>query len=240
MDGHEREDVVEYRKMVGLGFLKADNAPTDAKKALPSNLSCPPRAPTYWRRQSSCFTMNLRFRPTKISRHCGHQRGHVIRPKLKGSGIMVLDFIEEKKGYLALTDEEYERAKQVDPIIKKHARQWLEYGEAKEGYWTSRSSWLRSRKQRRLLTSNTNILQRRAEKVVWISDHSSSHTAMSDDALDVSKMNVIPGGKQRVMRDTAAHTGYGYPVLHTPRPRRPRYSYSKATAAHLARPRWHA
>ena len=36
---------------------------------------------------------------------------------------------------------------------------------------------------------------------VWIFDHSSCHAAMPDDALDVSKMNVNPGGKQRVMRD---------------------------------------
>jgi len=38
---------------------------------------------------------------------------------------------------------------------------------------------------------------------VWIFDHSSCHAAMADDSLDVSKMNVDPGGKQRVMR-------YGY------------------------------
>ena len=33
-------------------------------------------------------------------------------------------------------------------------------------------------------------------------DHSSCHAAMADDALDVNKMNVFPGGKQRIMRDT--------------------------------------
>ena len=38
-------------------------------------------------------------------------------------------------------------------------------------------------------------------KVVWIFDHSSCHAAMPEDALDASKMNVNPGGKQRVMRD---------------------------------------
>ena len=36
---------------------------------------------------------------------------------------------------------------------------------------------------------------------VWIFDHSSCHGAMAEDSLDVSKMNVGPGGKQRVMRD---------------------------------------
>lgn len=37
---------------------------------------------------------------------------------------------------------------------------------------------------------------------VWVFDHSSCHAVMADDALDVNKMNVNPGGKQRVMRDT--------------------------------------
>ncbi len=50
---------------------------------------------------------------------------------------MISDFICEQSGYLALTDDEYEQAKQRDPTIRKHARQWLEYGEAKEGYWIS-------------------------------------------------------------------------------------------------------
>ena len=38
-------------------------------------------------------------------------------------------------------------------------------------------------------------------RVVWIFDHSSCHAAIPDDALDVSKMNLNPGGKQRVMQD---------------------------------------
>ena len=36
---------------------------------------------------------------------------------------------------------------------------------------------------------------------VWIFDYCSCHAAMLDDALDVSKMSVNPGGKQRIMRD---------------------------------------
>ena len=38
-------------------------------------------------------------------------------------------------------------------------------------------------------------------RIVWIFDHSSCHAAMPKYALDVSKMNANPGGKQRVMRD---------------------------------------
>ena len=50
----------------------------------------------------------------------------MIRPKSKGSGIMISDFISEQSGYLSLTDDEYERAKQKYPTIKTYARQPLE------------------------------------------------------------------------------------------------------------------
>ena len=53
------------------------------------------------------------------------------------SGIMVSDFIMEKHGYLCLTDEEYDRAKQSDPNVQKAARELLEYGESRDGYWNS-------------------------------------------------------------------------------------------------------
>ena len=36
---------------------------------------------------------------------------------------------------------------------------------------------------------------------MWVFDHSSCHAAMADDAVEVSKMNVKPGGKQRIMHD---------------------------------------
>ena len=67
----------------------------------------------------------------------GEKGTSVMRPKSNGSGIMVSDFIDERNGYLQLTEEEYEHAKEKDPMIRKHARQLLEYREAREGYWTS-------------------------------------------------------------------------------------------------------
>lgn len=48
---------------------------------------------------------------------------------------MVSDFIDEHNGFLSLTDEEYERAKQVNPSAKKYTHRFLEYRENKEGYW---------------------------------------------------------------------------------------------------------
>ena len=48
---------------------------------------------------------------------------------------MVSDFIGEKHGYLQLSSEEFEAAKQKYPDIhEQRARAYLEYGEPKEGY----------------------------------------------------------------------------------------------------------
>jgi len=50
---------------------------------------------------------------------------------------MVSDFVTEKNGFLCLTEEEYQAAKRNNPNIKMSARKLLEYGESREGYWTS-------------------------------------------------------------------------------------------------------
>ena len=36
---------------------------------------------------------------------------------------------------------------------------------------------------------------------MWVFDDSSCHVAIADDALEVGKMNVKPGGKQKIMHD---------------------------------------
>ena len=61
----------------------------------------------------------------------------MLRPKSKGSGIMVSDLVDERNGYLALTDEEYAEACKKDITIPQQARQTLEYGESQEEYWNS-------------------------------------------------------------------------------------------------------
>ena len=111
---------------------------------------------------------------------------------------MVSDFINEHNGYLQLTDEEYARVKANNPTIRKHARQLFEYGEAREGYWTSEKFMSQLKEAVKIVDAK----HPKADgwQFVWIFDQSSCHAAMPSDALDVSKMNVYPCGK-RVMRD---------------------------------------
>ncbi len=61
----------------------------------------------------------------------------VLRPKSKGSGIMVSDFIDQHSVFLRLSEDELAFAKTTDPNFPVEARALLEYGAEREGYWTS-------------------------------------------------------------------------------------------------------
>ena len=142
VDGHERDDVVEYRskflrKMVGLGFLNSSNSPSeDAKSAVSKFNIQPPQH--FIDKTVIIFHDESTFQSNDDQPTLWGEKGTtVMRPKSKGSGIMISDFIDEKNGFLALTKEEYDRAVVNDPSIRMYARQFLEYGESREGYWTS-------------------------------------------------------------------------------------------------------
>ena len=83
--------------------------------------------------------------------------------------------------------------------MRKYAGRWLEYGQAKEEYWTSEK--LMDQIKDACKIAEFKYPRDQGRKLVWISDHSSCHAAMPDDALDVKDVNVNPGGKQRVMQD---------------------------------------
>ena len=193
VDGHERPDVVEYRnsclrKMVELGFLNPDNAPTeDAKKALPSDIETP--CPELIEKTVILFHDETTFSANDDQPTLWAEKGTtVIRPKSKGSGIMLSHFICERIGFLSLSDEEFEMAKLLDESAKKNARRLLEYGGNKEGYWTSDKFMDQIKDVAQLV--EIKYPKSDGWRVVWIFDHSSCHAAMADDSLDVAHMNV--------------------------------------------------
>ena len=118
--------------MVVLEFLTLDNAPTEvAKTALPADIHTP--SPDITEKTVVSFHETT-FQVNENQATMWAPKGtKVIQPKSKGSGIMISDFTCEQSGYLSSTDDEYKRTKLSDPTIKKHARQWLKYGEVK-GY----------------------------------------------------------------------------------------------------------
>ena len=205
IDGHEQEDVVDYRKvflrrMVKIGFIHFTNAPTEsAQNALPTDIDPPSldrRSKTVvFFHDESTFSAN---EDQNVMWGVGGQK--MIKPKSRGAGIMVSDFIDEFDGFLALTEAQYDAAKVSNPGIKKYAQEFLEYGEAREGYWT-RDRFV-AQMERAVQIAEIKYPKSSGWRHVWVFVHSSCHAAMADDALDVNHMNVKPGGKQRIMRDT--------------------------------------
>ena len=113
IDGRERPDVIEsrkpfLRKMAKIGLLHFTNAPTDkAMKALPDV-----DGPTNERRAKTVvfFHDETTFMSNEDqSTQWGMKGERIMKPKSKGAGIMVSDFVDEHYGFLALSD--YEAAK---------------------------------------------------------------------------------------------------------------------------------
>ena len=100
VDGHERNDVVDYRKtflhrMFPLGFLNESCTPTeDAKKALPTDIHGP--SPEIAEKTAILFHDEFTFQANEDQPTLWAEKDTtVMRPKSKGSGIMVSNFIDK-------------------------------------------------------------------------------------------------------------------------------------------------
>ena len=90
---------------------------------------------------------------------------------------MVSDFIDEHNGFLALSDEEYKTAKASNPHICKYAREFLEYGEAREGYWT-RDKFI-AQMHHAIEIAEIKYQKEDGWRHVWVFDHSIVHQGVN-------------------------------------------------------------
>ena len=201
MDGHERADVIESRgeflkTMTSLGFLDKDNAPNEeVAKLLPAVTVSPEEKDTiFWFHDESSYNAN-----DDQATMWKDDTMQVMRPKGRGAGLMVSDFIEERDGYLAISDALYETIKQDDPSVPQSARVIFEYGKTRGGYWNNELFMEQMQVAVKVAEAK---YPPRAFNHVWIFDHSCGHTAFAPDALVASRLNRRPGGKQPCMRDT--------------------------------------
>ena len=126
----------------------------------------------------------------------GTDNNPAILPKTKGSGIMISDFVEEHGGYLRLSEDELDAAAEIDPEFPFEAREKLEYGVEREGYWTSEKFMLQMKKAVQIAEFKYNPS---THTIIWLFDQNSCHKAYAPNA---NEMNVNPGGVQPLMRDT--------------------------------------
>ena len=206
IDGHERPDVVQsrvqfLRTMTECGFLRPDNAPTEeAVQALPADV--PHMSKEEGEKCIVWFHDESAYNTTEDTSTLWGEKGKLpIKPKGRGSSIMVSEFIEEKDGYLALSDEQYDfEVANTDEDVNKSACATLEIGEQREGYWNNDRFMEQMAKAVKI--AEVKYPSSQGYHHIWCLDHSCGHTAFAEDALIASKVSKGPGGKQPKMRDT--------------------------------------
>ena len=111
--------------MITCGMLTPSHAPTDkAQLYFPEDTETP--------RDEQAAKSVIIYNDKSIfnakedeSVQWGTLNQHFVRPKSKGSGIMVSKFIEEKGGYLLLSCEQFAAAKETNSNIQKCARVFI-------------------------------------------------------------------------------------------------------------------
>jgi len=200
-DGHEREDVVEYRKQF-LEFIHGllpymvefnENGSIEPKE-YPENchVGGPGRRPVILiTHDESIFSAN------DGRRQAWMKKNHVfLRPKGKGKGIMVSDFLLpwSRLNLLSLPKERQQEL--TSSGVPLEAAVLFEYGK-EEGYWDG---------QRLLEQLKTRALPIASAlypgyEFLFLFDNATSHSVYTDDALRASKMNKGRGGRQPLLRD---------------------------------------
>ena len=199
IDGHERDDVVQHRKCL----LKTLHNLRSAHKPPPQCSDEPPHVRQEEDEEKKELVVIYHdesiFNTNEGQKWMwGEEERPAILPKTKGSGIMVSDFVEEHGGYLRLTDEEFKRGRKKNCHLVQEAREMLEYGADKEGYWTSE----RFMAQMRNAVDIADIKYKRDHyTVVWLFDQSSCQRKFDEYVLQARNILVKDGGPRRV-RDT--------------------------------------
>ena len=199
IDGHERDDVVEYRKLYlkRMNILHATHGPSPC---CADEITLEPFIGPHHKNLVLLFHDESTYHSNEDQGWMWAEKGNQpIRPKGLGRGIMVSDFIDEFNGLLSLTSEEFERGKLEYPNLKRKARALLKYGADGEGYWNSDKFIAQVEDVIKIVKVK---YPREMYNVFWFFDHSSGHTAYASDALNASKMNVKPGGAQPKMHST--------------------------------------
>ncbi|PKY34514.1 hypothetical protein RhiirB3_454306 [Rhizophagus irregularis] len=192
-DGHEREDVVEYRKEFLDKMLSYEKfMPTfEGENMEQKNLVLLPNKKLHILITHNEYLFYANDDRPVVWAPIGEPP---LRKKGQGKSIMVSDFLLETDGRLKLNEDEI----LLYPEIPVEARKFLRPGKNEEGWWTAEH----------LLDQVINyaipIFEAKYPNAIGVFtfDNSTNHGAMAKDALNINNMNVNPGGKQARMRST--------------------------------------
>lgn len=113
-----------------------------------------------------------------------------LKPKSKGKGIMVSEFLCAAQGRLNCSDEEGGK-EYITEIIKYGS------GSSDDGWWNAEKMVKQTEKA---ITIFNKAFP--GDIAVFAFDNSSGHACKAKDALVANRMNLRPGGKQPEMHDT--------------------------------------
>ena len=186
-DGHERPDVVTYRKLFLDEFLEYQRrmftyVGDDLETPIHPELRDGERPIVLVTHDESCFSSNDGSKTIWMEKD-----RRPLRPKGQGRSIMVSDFLCECHGPLRLSEEQ----QTLHPDIPKESRIMLHPGKNAEGYWTNAKLVEQVRDRAipifQILHPNCDGL--------FAFDNSQNHHAMAPDALVATKLNLNDGGK---------------------------------------------
>jgi len=189
MDGHEHDDVVEYRNKVFLPAITrfeahmAKHEGPEFKKIMPEIQEGQRRIIIQYH-DECCFHANDEARSLWLRE--GEQP---LRRKGRGRLIHVSDFINEEDGRLVLLDENGQ--------IIQDARKIIYPGANGDPWWDTKQLMDQIRSAIEIFEAAHPNCQ-----ALFIFDQSSAHASLPPDALKAFEMNKSDGGKQRMQRDT--------------------------------------
>ncbi|KDN36668.1 hypothetical protein RSAG8_10666, partial [Rhizoctonia solani AG-8 WAC10335] len=199
MDGHERADVVAYRKdfLSQILAYEPQIQQYSDKTCEPLPLVLPPgkkQIVLAFHDESCCHANDQ-------TPHCWIRDGEtLLRQKGRGRLIHVSDIIVEETGRLVLSPEEIEAqlALPEHQRLKTYdARKIIYPGKSLDPYWDMPQLVEQIKDAIKIFE----IKFPDAQMLLFV-DQSSAHNAYASNALNARKMNVTPGGKQPIMHNT--------------------------------------
>ena len=205
LDGHERADVVEYRKKFLLRMDEyqkrmpiyiGDDMETVIIPELPDDM----KPLTYVVHDESCFQSNDGGKTGWFDEY--HRE---IRPKGSGKSLMVSAFLCKCHGLLRLSDEQ----RLEHPDADFDATEIIRPGSNSEGYWTNADLVKQTMKE----MSTFKILHPDCD-ALFIFDNSANHHAYAPDAMVESRLKLTDGGKniKIIMRDGFFENAIGHAI----------------------------
>ncbi|CAB4481750.1 unnamed protein product [Rhizophagus irregularis] len=185
-DGHERPDVVEYRKSFLDEIYSYEKYMAkyegETMEQIPPILESDDKEVILVTHDECIFYSN------DGKRGVWAKSGELpLRKKGNGRLIMVSEFLLEECGRLKLNIQQH----QENPFIPEEVRVYLQPGKDREGYWTSEHliNQIKTKAIPIFETLFPNCI------ALFAFDNSSNHAAFNPDALVANKMNLKPGSK---------------------------------------------